>query len=75
MKFNKIEKQFFKEYPEINNNNNISYIVNGKQIERNSTFEENNIKTGDKIIIMANEIDNDNKNNNEIDNENNNTKD
>ena len=73
MKFNLIENHLFKEYPEINNNN-ITYLVNGQIIERNSTFEENNIKAGDKIIIVQNENekDNDNGNNDEKNNENNN---
>ena len=66
MKFNKIEKQLFKEYPEFKNTK-ISYLVNGKQVKRNLTCEENNIKAGDKIIIMKNE-ENDNENDNKNEN-------
>lgn len=61
MPFNNIENQLLKYYPDAKNSNLI-FTANGKNIDRNLTFEENNIKAGDKIIIVKNEEEKENDN-------------
>ena len=48
--FSKLEEEFYLEYPNLNNQN-MSFIVNGNEINRTATIEENEIKNGDTILI------------------------
>lgn len=61
MVFNDIENQLLEEYPDIRNPN-VTFLSNGKNIDRTLTFERNNIKAGDKIMIIKNEGNNNNEN-------------
>ena len=60
--FNDIEKQLYEECPEVKKDN-IFFIVNGKVIDRKSSFEKNNIKAGDKILMKRIELEKENDNN------------
>ena len=60
--FNDIEKQLYEECPEVKKDN-IFFIVNGKVIDRKSSFEKNNIKAGDKILMKRIELETENDNN------------
>ena len=56
--FSKVEEKLYNEYPGVEND--IDYfLVNGIQINRLSTLEENNIKDGDTIIICLKDTDTD----------------
>ena len=48
--FNKIEEKIYNEYPEYKDFN-INFTVNGKEIKRYKTIDENKIKDGNIIII------------------------
>ena len=48
--FNKIEQKLYKEFPEYKEKNKY-FLANGKQIDPNSTLEENNIKNSDTIML------------------------
>ena len=52
---NKIEKQLYKEYPNLFENQNYIFLCKGKIINRYQTFESNHIKNGDIIILNSNE--------------------
>ena len=47
---NNIFGSVLNQYPDIKNNYNL-FLVNGKNININSTFEQNKIKDGDNILI------------------------
>ena len=51
-KFNIIENKLYKEYPNYSELNNI-FIVNGKNITKNKTLEENNINDSDIIMVAS----------------------
>ena len=48
--FSKIEKILYNKYPKYKNSENY-FIVNGNQINRNMTLEENKIRNDDSIMI------------------------
>ena len=48
--FSNIEKKLYKEYP-ILKKKKIYFIANGKVVNKSYTFEQNNIKSGDTILI------------------------
>ena len=52
---NDLEKEIYKEYPEISGTENI-FMFNGKIINREETFESNNIKNGDTLILNQKEV-------------------
>ena len=45
-----MEEKLFVEYPLLKNKN-LLFFVNGKEINKTGTFEENGIKNGDSITI------------------------
>jgi len=49
-KFIRIEKAFYKEYPEYFDSHNI-FSINGNIINKNKSIEENKIKDNDKIYL------------------------
>ena len=46
----KIEEEFYFQYPNLRNQN-IAFFVNGNEINRTATIEENEIKNGDVILV------------------------
>ena len=48
--FSKIEKKLYQEFPELKKKN-IYFISNGNTVNRDWTFEQNKIKTGNTILI------------------------
>ena len=48
--FSNIEKELYINYPDIKSKN-ISFFLNGDEINRTSTLEENGVKNGDIILI------------------------
>lgn len=48
--FSKIEKKLYQEFPDLKSKN-IYFIANGAFVDRSSTFEQNNIKSGNTILI------------------------
>ena len=55
--FSDIEAKFYKEYPNLNDENNF-FLVSGTQIERCKTLIQNGIKNHDKIIIITKNLNN-----------------
>ena len=53
--FTELEKKLYIEYPDLKKKN-IYFFANGKLIERSSTLEQNNIKSGNAILIKENEL-------------------
>ena len=51
--FSKVEKELYLKYPNLSNKN-ITFVSNGKEVNITSTLEENEIKNGDKILIVEN---------------------
>jgi surface protein len=51
--FSKVEKELYLKYPDLSNKN-ITFVSNGKEVNITSTLEENEIKNGDKILIVEN---------------------
>ena len=49
--FAEAEEKFYKEFPELRNTNN-SYLVNGNQVLRFKTIEENKIKNGYPVLLQ-----------------------
>ena len=52
--FSKLEDNLYNEYPQLKNKN-ISFIANGKEINKGVTLEQNNINNGNRIIIVESE--------------------
>ena len=51
---NDLEKELYKKYPEISETEN-DFMFNDKLISRFKTFESNNIKDGDALILNQKE--------------------
>ena len=49
--FVKCEEKLYNEFPEYKEYDNVYFMANGKTIKRFKTLEENNIKSGDNIIL------------------------
>ena len=49
--FAEVEEKFYKEFPELRNTNN-AYLVNGNQVLRFKTIEENKIKNGYQVLLQ-----------------------
>ena len=49
--FAEVEEKFYKEFPELRNTNN-AYLVNGSQVLRFKTIEENKIKNGYPVLLQ-----------------------
>ena len=49
--FAEAEEKFYKEFPELRNTNN-AYLVNGNQVLRFKTIEENKIKNGYPVLLQ-----------------------
>ena len=49
--FAEAEEKFYKEFPELRNTNN-TYLVNGNQVLRFKTIEENKIKNGYPVLLQ-----------------------
>ena len=49
--FAEVEEKFYKEFPELRNTNNV-YLVNGKEVLRFKTIEENKIKNGYPVLLQ-----------------------
>ena len=49
--FAEVEEKFYKEFPELRNTNN-TYLVNGSQVLRFKTIEENKIKNGYPVLLQ-----------------------
>ena len=49
--FAEAEEKFYKEFPELRNTNN-TYLVNGNQVSRFKTIEENKIKNGYPVLLQ-----------------------
>ena len=49
--FAEVEEKFYKEFPELRNTNN-AYLVNGNQVLRFKTIEENKIKNGYPVLLQ-----------------------
>ena len=54
--FSEIEDELYLKYPELEEED-ISFLINGKKINKTSTIGENGIKNGDIILIKEEEID------------------
>ena len=54
--FSEIEDELYLKYPELEEED-ISFLINGKKINKSSTIGENGIKNGDIILIKEEEMD------------------
>jgi Fe-S-cluster formation regulator IscX/YfhJ len=48
--FSKIEKKLYQEFPDLKSKK-IYFVANSAVIDKSSTFEQNNIKSGNTILI------------------------
>ena len=49
--FKKYEEQLFKKFPDYRNTD-VTFLVNGRTIDRKTSLDENNINDNDTILII-----------------------
>ena len=54
-KFNELEKQLYKDYPEYSKSDNY-FMINGNRVDKTKSLDGNKIRNNDVIILTQNNI-------------------